>query len=148
MPDGESRFDVEGDPVERLAHFVLETDKFLNELIDKKYGDGFFYPELYSALVDAWRDSRRHFYDLKRALGNVKEDTLKAHGLTGTELNLKLRVVNFFWKRFKGKPLLTWLEKLLHAINTLLKSLIAATPVGTAAGEIKDEIENCLKADS
>lgn len=93
-------------------------------------------------------DAKQTFYedvapaakDLEARVQGLPDDAVTAHGLRGTALRFKLRVVASIarrWENIKGTlGVREWFRKMCEAIDALLDSLIEAA--GGAGGLIKE----------
>ncbi|OYW55475.1 MAG: hypothetical protein B7Y80_16855 [Hyphomicrobium sp. 32-62-53] len=134
------------DPRKALEEFVLNLREFLNELVKEQHspaGEPLFWPQLTEDLVAAWSAESERFAPISKQARELKDGTLRDHGLEGAALKLKLGVVDFWHRRYRivGK---TALRRLIEALNDLLKSYLAAIGANEALAEIKDFIRNCL----
>lgn len=133
----------------RLIHFLLWVQRFLDELVRGDHGR-VFYREMEEPLRSAWEEGRHHFRTLAlQVLFVARDDDLRYHGLSGMQLDLKLKAVGFFLGKLKSSFALRWLAKTLECVDVLLRSLIEAIPGASgAAGELKDMMEKLLDDDS
>lgn len=72
---------------------------------------------------------------------------MSIHGLGGSQLDFKLATVQYWVGRFLTNQNFSWsiLSRIFDAIDTLLGSLLSATPgAGTALEELKEGIRNSL----
>lgn len=143
-------FGVGDDDRTRLVNFVDNLQKFLTKLIE---GDEYFQAAFQQEYKKAWAELNPHFAALQDALHRTETNTLLAHGLLGSPLHFKLKVINHFTEEFLlygvelggGHKVL---EKLLQALNQLLASVIAAVGSGAAIGCFADFIAAIIKDES
>ena len=170
----EPRFGIGQNDRQKLNSFVNETELFLNEVLNEDRGENvYFISELYRPMMAAWEVMGRHFKDIITNIDKTSDELLIQHGLTGTELQFKLRVINYLWSKFadfrepppeegaKVVPKIFWhpkiiaihpfqyylrwlLKILLEAIDKLLISILDATGASGAAAEFKSFMESCI----
>ena len=99
------------------------------------------YVVLRPAGKEAWRELKKHqpLDEFVSLIAKAPDTKLRAHGLTGAQLNYKLSVLKDLTERmrrvkFPGR----FRAKLVDAIDTILDSLLSAVGAGTALKEIKD----------
>ena len=92
----------------------------------------------------SFENAHAYFQDIADTASEMEERIAYRHGLVGTQLRLKLTVVNYSALQFSQQDGPFPLRRFLRAINTLLGS-IAAALLGSPAGKIlehEDAIEN------
>lgn len=102
-------------------------------------------------MKEAWGSVSERFYELKENVSQAAMSSLDDHGLTGTELQYKLSVINHAGERFvyflsrRVVPLVgVWLKKLLEALDKFLTSLLDAVGGSGAIGEYKSFMESSI----
>ena len=103
------------------------------------------YAELRSIGASAWLELKES-YPLTSLVAKIQEtpaEKLRAHGLSGAQLEYKLAVIDVILDKlhsvkFPGR----FRVKLVDAIDTILDSLIAAAGIATALKEIKDMLRH------
>jgi len=93
----------------------------------------------------AWREVEGVFQQVKTALENASDDSLKQHGLVGSQLNFKLRVFDRIYSDYirHGGGVLLW--RLFEFIDDLLKSILAALGISEALSEFKDAMKHSFE---
>ncbi len=132
-----------------LQDFLTRTHTLLQEIATKggPAGGPIFVPvDLRQLLSDGWTAAGPDLLSLSSSIQTAPEATLSTHGLLGPSLRFKLGVIDRVWRRFAADRIIKWLRKLLHAIDTLLDSIIDALgPAGSAAKELKQALEDLLE---
>ncbi|AMK76656.1 MULTISPECIES: hypothetical protein [Methylomonas] len=142
-------FGVGEDDRKRLLNFVDTLQRFLEQVVDN--GE-YFQPKFRDDYKKAWNELNPHFSALKDALQRADTHTLLAQGLLGTQLNLKLAVVNHFLNEFLlygieiigGHKLL---EKLLRIVSKLLANMASTVGTGLAIQSYTDFLVAMIKDD-
>ena len=163
-PDNEDAPILKNDAFFR-AQFIRETKRFLNYVVTNGVEEGFVYYQLGDRMQAAWQEVAPSFDGLETDVQLIDSNTVTMHGLGGAQLRFKLANVAFWsqqvdqadrgrrnqaeqrWRNQaeQRQGLIAWfIKRLLKAINTLLKSILAALPGGTAVQEMKDAIEDAL----
>lgn len=140
MPQHENQDPSDQD---RLEDFVTFVRNLLQGLILRDIGPDHevrFDEDLHPVMMDAWDEVQPHFDRLIEATREADYETLNEHGLTGSQLNLKLAVFSRWWNRFREVGGLANLRWLFEAIDNLLESLIEALGVSGAVAEFKDAL--------
>ncbi|MDX2307024.1 MAG: hypothetical protein NW216_02165 [Hyphomicrobium sp.] len=149
LPEWNDR-DGERKHIEALLKFVR---KFLKEEIDRL--DSQLYDrervrEFGQLLKDAWIEAEGQIEEFFGRVGEIPDSALKAHGLYGSQLELKYKLTAYFWRRFRDRPAVDTLRDLLDWINKILPSIfgaLAGIPAkGTSPATFLDEIKKCLEA--
>lgn len=143
-------FGVGEDDRKRLLHFVDTLQRFLDTVIEN--GE-YFQPKFLDDYKRSWGELNSHFSALKDALQRADTHTLLAHGLMGTQLNLKLKAVNHFAEEFLiygieiigGHKLL---DKFIHISNKLIANMAATVGTGIAIQSFMDFLSGIIKEDS
>lgn len=98
-------------------------------------------PEALRPQLEAAREELAGAYDLEDECEKIRtapSERLRAAGLTGAQLELKLAIVEFFRNELQlGESVF---GKLVDAIDTLLDSLIGAAGLASALKELKDAV--------
>jgi hypothetical protein len=131
------------DARKRLSEFLQFVYKLLQRLAleqrDPK-GQRLFVKEIESLIKDAWAEFENDF-NLDQSIERIQRlesSQLREHGLYGNQLNLKIRVVQFWNEAFEKFGGAKVFRKLIGAIDTVLESLLAPTGIPGAVKEIKD----------
>ena len=132
-----------------LRQFVVWVRGFLAELVDstqssRVYGS-LFAAELHEPMRRAWDEAVTEFAAVERGVSDLPADQIARSGLGGAQLRFKLAAVAWRTRLFRNRPASGLLRRLLDAIDTLLDSILAAVPGGTAVSEIKDAIRDSVK---
>ncbi len=138
------------DDRKRLLHFVDTLQAFLEKVLEN--GE-YFQPKFRDDYKKSWAELNPHFSALKDALQRADTNTLLAHGLLGTQLNSKLKVVNHFAEEFLlygieiigGHKLL---EKFLQIASKLIGNMAATVGAGLAIQSFTDFLIGMIKDDS
>ncbi|MDT4289305.1 hypothetical protein RO575_07030 [Methylomonas sp. MO1] len=138
------------DDRKRLLNFVDALQQFLEKVINN--GE-YFQPKFRDDYKKAWMELNPNFSALKDGLQRAETHTLLAQGLLGTQLNLKLAVINHFLGEFLlygieiigGHKLL---EKLLGVVGKLLANMATAVGTGLAIHSFVDFLVAMIKDDS
>lgn len=143
-------FGVDEDDRKRLLHFVDTLQLFLEKVIEN--GE-YFQPKFRDDYKKAWAELNPHFSALKDALQRADTTTLLAHGLLGTQLNLKMKVVNHCAEEFLlygieiigGHKLL---EKFLQITDKFVANLACTVNSGLAIQSFTEFLIAMIKEDS
>lgn len=94
----------------------------------------------------AWKEftDNHPLSDMLRAINNISVDQLKAHGLYGNQLKLKLGVVDVQKKRLFSFRTKAHLIKVLDAIDVLLESIVLVARIDTAIRDIKSALKSSI----
>ncbi|MDT4330514.1 hypothetical protein ACQE3E_00990 [Methylomonas sp. MED-D] len=143
-------FGVSDDDRKNLLHFVDTLQKLLGDLIG---ADQYFLPKFRDDYKRAWRELDPHFYALKDAIQRADTNTLLTHGLLGSPLHLKLKVINHFTEEFMlyGIELVGGhkiLEKLLGAVNRLLATVVDTVGTGSPIHTFNELLISIIQDDS
>lgn len=107
------------------------------------------YAQLRTLGSRAWVELKES-YPLSAFIGSIRDipdDRLRAHGLSGAQLNYKFAVIGFVADKLgKLKFPARHRARVIDAIDTVLDSLIDATGIGTALKEIKDMLRHQITA--
>jgi hypothetical protein len=155
--------DSYNDSVKKLIAFLNNLESDLGNIIEKSEVLLADYPELQSLLKGAFKLQEPRFFEMRTYLQNEKLfEILMTHGLVGTELNLKLGIINM--ARGKAKEAETafvnstgveksnnkskwrrWLGRLLEGSDIIMDSLAeAGIPGAGALGEFKSVTEKLV----
>jgi hypothetical protein len=154
MPGPEEEFDEDTpDATNRdlyqLQRFVLSLTDLLEAIID----DGRHIPSTQVEDVRAaWPEAKADLENLVRLLtyssesDNLSERTnsLRAHGLTGKSLRMKLKGWRSRFYAFGRRMNRPWLRSVLRWSDSILGSLVDALSAGALGKEFKEAIENFL----
>ena len=102
--------------------------------------------DLQESIRQAWEEFEGSF-DIdanKKRIAEMSGESIRRAGLLGAQLRLKVEVIGRFRQMWIEKLGKKWLKFLLSAIDTLLKSIIAAAGIDKALEEIKDILLNAL----
>ncbi|WP_445367311.1 hypothetical protein ACH5Y9_19940 [Methylomonas sp. BW4-1] len=138
------------DDRKRLLNFVDALQLFLEKVINN--GE-YFQPKFRDDYKKTWIELNPNFSALKDGLQRAETHTLLAQGLLGTQLNLKLAVINHFLGEFLlygieiigGHKLL---ERLLGVVSKLLANMATAVGTGLAIQSFVDFLVAMIKEDS
>jgi len=140
---------LEFEAKERLTDFLKDTTALVRHLVYEGIDDDhrpFFFEDLSDQIRTAWEEFEEDF-NINDAIDQINDtdaEKFQASGLYGSQLDLKLSVIDKWKKRFSKKRIKKILLKLLDAIDTVLDSLIAATGMNEALKEIKDILRNSI----
>ena len=142
----------DGEDKERVEKTVHQLEYLLKQIIESDECDFIFFQDLLKPMKEAWGRVSQRFYDLKYKVSESHVSALEEHGLTGSELQYKLSVINHAGERFfyflsqRVVPLVgIWLKKLLEALDKFLTSLLDAVGGSGAIGEYKSFMESSIK---
>ena len=148
MPVQFPEFRAGDDARKALISFLYAVHDFLDELVQSNrdlHGRPLFLEQLLDAMRQAWQEvnQQEHFPRVANGIGNLSDEQLHNHGLSGRQLTFKLSVIRFFHGRYlsAGKGIL---RKFLNIIDDLLKSVLEAVGAGGAISEIKDFIKDSV----
>jgi hypothetical protein len=136
----------------KLREFLNFVYKFLRDIaksgLDPR-DQQLFLEEVRPLIEEAWAEFESDFNldDSFGRIGYLGPTDLRAHGLYGKQLDLKLRIVevrNALFQKFGGGKLF---KPLIKAIDTLLDSLMKATGIDGAIKEIKDILGDSVAED-
>ncbi|SDY32284.1 hypothetical protein [Halopenitus persicus] len=149
-------------PPERLAEFLDRLERDLGWIVEQRRSVLPGYDEtFYGRLADAWPDVRANFDRLRQDLTPETVPVLEDHGLTDSQLDLKLRAIESrrsavtfvreHWEaigelgvpvrmRLVGETLRSYFETLQRVLESLLQALGAPG----AVAEFKDVVENSI----
>lgn len=141
----------EGDDKETVQKVVHQLEYLLQQIVEGEECDFVFFRELIAPMKEAWGPVSERFLELKENVSRAEPISLEDHGLTGTELQYKLSVINHAGERFfyflsqRVVPLVgIWLKKLLEALDKFLTSLLDAVGGSGAIGEYKSFMESSI----
>ncbi|UGB44643.1 hypothetical protein LQ772_11655 [Frateuria edaphi] len=140
---------VEKPGAAELDEFVLEVQTFLGLVVTSDRREFSFlwenHLELQSDAIATFNSdvSDRGVPELRKAIAQISEDALDAHGLQGRPLRFKFRVLSAIAGESGLGRERKWFKKMVDAIDAILDSLIAAA--GGAGGLIK-EFKDALRA--
>jgi len=135
----------------KLKIFLSEARKDLDFVVDKimpALVDQRLIPEeLSKATKKAWEDLRGRFDDASKRLDEIKIEELGAVGLSGSQLDFKLKAIQFLHKKFAERPLIEnrhprFLRGLLKAFDSILDSLSIVMPLLHPITEFKDALDS------
>ena len=133
----------EAEPIEGPSEFCCWVQDTLEALQDEEYRR-LFVPELIGPMKAAWIHARPRFEEVQALLAQTQLDQIELHGLSGPELDFKLKTVRYWAGRFIEGGSAVVLRRLLDSIDTLLVSLLDAIGGGGAVQEIKDAIRDAI----
>jgi len=122
-----------------LADFMVSVKDILQQVVE--WRGLLFREELRQPIADAWLEVQSAFDDVSsRLIGDdeISEDAISRIGLTGKQLELKLKGFNGAWDRFKQWGTVKLLKKLLDWIDIIVGSLASIIPGADAIEEFKD----------
>lgn len=121
-------------PIDNIDQFVAEVQNLIENIVN--FWDQLLIPQGFrKPLKDAWTELRPKLDKLD--LKDMK--AMRAAGLDGNQLKLKLDILSHIWGKFRDFGL-SWLDDLLDAINDVLGSI----PGAEALEELKKAIENLI----
>ena len=135
-----------------LQLFVHNVRQFLGFVLENRNDFGFLWegsPDLHELAWETFRhDVAQGVEALSRAIEEIPQDAIHAHGLEGRPLRFKFRVLGSIgnqWERFRGlsASVPEWLKKIIAAIDAVLDSLISA---GGGKGGVIKEFKDALAA--
>ena len=136
---------------DKLADFVVGTKDILQQVVE--WRELLFREELRQPIADAWNELGSAFEEVTKGLVEgegeelVSDDALRRIGLTGMQLELKLRGFNSAWDKFKQWGSIKLLKKLLDWIDIILGSLASVIPGADAIEEFKDSAKQGIEED-
>jgi hypothetical protein len=126
----------------KLVEFVKSAHRFVARIVEE--GIERFPPSLQPLIQRAWRDLQPSFDAALSGLAVVERDDLRAVGLSGDQLALKLTAYSEA-ARDAGKGWITKaIKKVLEVIDAILDSLAKAVPGFQVFKEFKDIIKAVL----
>lgn len=135
-------------PVGSLANFVTGVEHLLSGIINGDLLTEFsesdrplaIAPEMHGLLREALAElaESNAFSDLREAINDLNDDQLRAHGLSGAQLEAKLTLAQRAMNKVRRIRGYLSFRELIAAVDTLLESILSATGVGTAISELKD----------
>jgi len=133
---------------EELLQFVDAVLDFLNFVIEHPNEFGFLWqghPELRLLARETFRGDVVEIGgpELRDAIPQIDNQTLRSHGLSGRALRFKLKVVDSIasmWGAAKGLGIPGWLKRIIEAIDAILGSLVEAAHAGGIIKEFKDAL--------
>ena len=134
-----------------LADFMVGVRDILQQVVE--WRELLFRKELRQPIADAWLEVELAFLDVRRGLVEsdeegheiVSEGALAKIGLTGKQLELKLKGFSSAWERFKEWGTVKVLKKLLDWIDIILGSLASIIPGADAIEEFKDSVKQGIE---
>jgi len=132
------------DDRDRLHHFLDATHAFFDELVREgkdASGTSLFVPELTPLIQAAWKDLAHQFQEVHHGVESEWGEKLDEAGLTGSQLALKLGVVERLHDRFTTEGGHKAFERVLDGIGNLLDSIVKATRVGEGLKEFKEAVK-------
>jgi hypothetical protein len=132
-----------------LKSFLHESVNLLDQIVTE-WSDLLFHDEYREPLRAAWAELKPNAEQDIERFNPRKSDTaehLARAGLTGAQLDLKLKGFSAALNKFRVVGTVKWLKKVLEWINKILKSLIGVIPGADAIDEIKGVIEELLDDD-
>jgi hypothetical protein len=134
-------------PINSLLGFLDEIEKLFDNMTES-WSHLLFREKDRDPILQAWNDLKPTLVNIKGTISHSTGDIvgkLKDAGLAaGKQLDLKLRMLNDAWNRFKKRGTVRFLKELLGWINKLLGSLAKAIPGGEALKEFKEVIEKAI----
>jgi hypothetical protein len=155
-------------PQDQLADFLTNSQAVLGLIVE--HAEVLLPRELNndvirSSMTAAWKEVRQR---LNKMIATVREtddlNALETEGLTGAQLRFKLAVFDQLFADYKDvrgqlkqrgfvlpktpvwRWILRWMEKILKAINAILKSIIKALKLDGAVEEFKGILEAAIGA--
>lgn len=118
----------------------------LNRLLYDDEYDDLFVQDLRELAKAAWQEVNGDglFEVTHGAIRATSEDQLRLHGLYGSQLRFKWRVVAHWLERWRGGALL---RDFIDVVDDLLESILSAAGAGGGIKEIKDFIASSTKAE-
>lgn len=136
-------------PIDDLTSLVDEIDKLFDNITE--YWSCILFREgMRQPLVDAWSEVKPKLNTIRDALDSPDAQVAKKladAGLTGQQLDLKLKGLSEAWARFQRRGSVRLLRKVLDWINILLGSLASILPGGEGVKELKEAIEKLIGED-
>jgi len=132
-----------------LIDFMVAVRDILQQVVE--WRGLLFAKELRQPIADAWLEVQSAFDDVDVRLRSVEgdeivsDDELAKIGLTGKQLELKLKGFNSTWGRFKQWGTVKALKKLLDWIDIILGSLASIIPGADAIEEFKDSAKQAIE---
>jgi len=126
---------------DRLSEFLQQVERLLFSIVAD--GIGVLPPHLQEPARNAWHDVQSRLSDLQEQLklDEGLRPRLAVAGLTGANLDFKLRGFDHARRRYSATPVPRWLKPVLKWINILLGSLATVMPGAELVKEYKDAIE-------
>ena len=144
--------DAENPGRAELQRFVHNVREFFGFVLENTNDFGFLWEGSRDLHELAWgtfnHDVQEGVEALSRAVEEIPQAAIDAHGLENRPLHFKFRVLGSIdsqWERFRGltASVREWLKKIIAAIDAVLDSLISAA--GGTGGVIK-EFKDALAA--
>jgi hypothetical protein len=133
---------------ENLKAFMKDTHLLLEKIaFEKVEVEGQMYLKTLPLRIrNAWKEfSENHpLQEMLRSVNNISIDQLKAHGLYGNQLKLKLAVIDVQKKRLFSFRTKAHLVKVLDAIGVILDSLVVVARIDTAIRDLKDALRSAI----
>jgi hypothetical protein len=133
---------------EKLKAFMKDMYILLEKVaLEKVEVEGEMYLKTLALKIkNAWKEfSDNHpLSDMLRAINNISVDQLRAHGLYGNQLRLKLAVIDVQKKRLFSFRTKAHLIKVLDSIDVLLESIVLVARIDTALRDMKDALKNSI----
>ena len=133
---------------EKLKKFLNDVKEVMDfviyEYIPRNSSELGMPSNLYGYLKAAWEETKKILPSVDREIDAIEEKALSQHGLTGPQLEWKLKVYNYFRDLFIKNPTKRLLTKLIDAIDGVLDSLSSVCGVVGAVKEIKDSLRPFL----
>ena len=130
---------------EKLKAFMKDTYILMEKVaFEKVEVEGEMYLKTLALKVkSAWKEfnDNHPLSDILRAINNISTDQLKAHGLYGNQLKLKLAVIDVQKKRLFSFRTNAHLIKVLDATDVLLDSIVLVARIDTAIRDMKDALK-------
>jgi hypothetical protein len=138
---------VDLEPREALSGFLRAAKQFLKSLVLENRSplhETLFWKDLAPDVFDAWMEVEPEFDATAERARHIPHELLVLHGLSGVQLRLKLRTVEFFHKRYQrfGRRAI---KKVLDAIDNLLESIEDVLPGAGILSEFKEALAIALK---
>jgi hypothetical protein len=135
---------------EKLKAFMKDTYILMEKVaFEKVEVEGEMYLKTLSLKIkSAWKEfnDNHPLPDILRAINNISTDQLKAHGLYGNQLKLKLAVIDVQKKRLFSFRTRTkaHLVRVLDATDVLLDSIVLVARIDTAIRDMKDALKSSI----
>lgn len=130
---------------EALIRVMTMTREALELMVGSR--DLLFREESRERMAEAWEELIPQWEIIEDSLRDPSDEILerlKAAGLTGSQLEMKLHFVQGVFDKFRKYGSTFLLRRLLSALNKLLGSLLSAVPGVEAVKEYKDYAESEL----
>jgi hypothetical protein len=135
---------------ENLKAFMKDTYLLLEKIaLEKVNVEGQMYLKtLPLRIKSAWNEFKENhpLPEMLRAINNISLDQLRTHGLYGSQLKLKLAVIDVQKKRLFSFRTKTNLIKVLDAIDVILDSLVLVARIDYAVRDLKDALKSSIDA--